>query len=354
MNWMIPVRRLGTKPFRKTFKILEHFEERHKYILSPEATKLRRTVEDSLRSSTSVTKLDQLLCARLRDLNTEGLLSVLNSWGSVKPDILSSTIFYQAFVKIVRKGLWKSAPWNHLVQIMYFVGYLNGQDDSKQLMILFLHAVNDSPIIAHADFKDVCIISEAAFRTSTGISSPAIRTRITDILKAESGPLIEDPVWLVMLIKMMMFSKFHDVGFVENLGHLWMQQPEQLQRMPFTAKCYVLSLFAHAGVKHEGLGRVLIESVARNMTRRDFRIKDVSTFLWAVHFLNFKLDRGFLETVVMPFLESQMNERNLGEGLNIVVKCCVAYWMLDRAPRIILDRMITEDSLNTLMGEESC
>lgn len=349
----------STKPplFRKTSKILRYFEECHRYEISPEVAKLRLKVVEDLNSSESLsTRLDLVLCSQLKDLNTEAILSVLNSWGSVRPDTLPSTVFYQAFLKVVRKGLWKMVPWNHLVQIVHFVGYLNGDQDAKPLTILFLHAVNESPVLPHANYKDVCIICEAAFRASTGISSLGIRERITYILENLTDEVTDDSVWLVMLIKMMVFSKFYDVALLEKLAASWTASG-RAEKMPFTAQCYVMSLFAHAGVKHDRLFKTFIKSVGSRIQTSNvdsLRVKDVSMFLWAVSTLSFNLSPEFLEGVIHPYLLSQLNNRNLTEGLSIIIQCCVALWMLGPLPKALFDKIITMDSFETLKGKKYC
>jgi len=337
--------------YRKTKKILNYFEESHGYKIDSHVADLRSVISSGFSENIPHSKLDMIACSQIKLLDTSAMLSVLNTWEHYSPNSLNKTIFYQAFLKLVRKGLWKTLCWNHLVQTIHFVGYLNGDEDSKALMILFLHAIEESNKLSTSHYKDVCIICEAAFRTATGISSPKTLERISFLLREKNADLTKDSVWLVMIIKILVFSKWHKIELMEHLASSWLSSG-LLKNAPLTAQCYVFSLFGHASYKDEDFFRSLIPVVERNITNPSqiVRIKDVSMYLWALSTLGFTVDLTNMRKIVLPYLNSQINDYNLSDGLGTLIKTCLSLWMLGIYPDHLLEACLNVKSYNILNG----
>lgn len=335
----------STKNPQKKRRVIE--PKLHAYVVqkadTTEILKNAEKLKEILKKKGRLSAVDMDLCARINTSTMNEILLHLHSFILLDSTYCLDSLFYKVFIEYLRKGSLEQLKWDQLIQIIYYVAYMQ-DEETKELTIKCLNHIQRRPEMLTADYRDLCVVLQSAFRESTRFSCHEnLIKRVKQILGNEFFNLVDNTVWLSMICKGLRITNFNDKQTLTELAENLKKSP-LVDRFSIMSASIVIELYSGALLKDELLLNTLVKASAKDVrnyldkcnikNRRSLRpprLKDLGRVMYGLMKLNHPIEKSLLDTVFVPYfitVDREKMRRNFENTNYFEIVCLIGFWFL--------------------------
>lgn len=301
--------------------------------------------------------VDLECCDRVKQFSVEETCNLLCAFA----DVIGHRVAECQCFEPALQRLWQQQSQltkTQLVHLLFFVGLLKKCDQAQTIIRKCVKSL-DGTVIESLTKDELCIICNAAFKTSVKIKNPVLLAKVKGLIQ-DNLDVLKDPAVFVTLIKSLRHNRYQDEDILNTITCTVFFN-RTLEHYSFGALCHILALYADYLYYDETLLRALVSRGVELLKSCPFqhkrahvadqpREKDIKRFLWALSNLNYRLTKEDIEEAVLPAIAV----RRLAGGFSDpggLVQIALYLWMMDYKDRNLIGSCVNATSVQAIRGE---
>lgn len=283
------------------------------------------------------TVLDSECSNRLEKLEPRDILNLLNIYMQIVPNRILQYKFYQLAIEKLGASI-ENLTKQELIQFIFFIGLQKKEKTSQNVLKRCIHKLKKD-VIHELTSEELCIICNAAFKTSTKITNKLFLEKVRNYLN-DNLNLLKDPAVFITLIKTIRHNHYQDDNLLSTISCTIFFN-KTLKYYSFSAICHILALYADFLYYDEILLKHFFTKCIEELQSSELkdkhtyiteyiRDKDLKTFLWSLSTLGYReLDCNIVRDLIIPKIVERILQGELGKDPSSLVEMMLYLWIMN-------------------------
>lgn len=302
--------------------------------------------------------LDTECCQRISQLRNREVLNYLNLFMKFLPNTITESKFYKmALDQLINI---RSLDQSDLVQVTFFIGLMKKRRNSSAMIKKCMNQFDEN-FIHNLTSEELCIICNAAFKTSTKITSKVFLNKILKYLN-DNLNLLKDPAIFITLLKTVRHNRYQNDDLLSTISCAIFFN-KTLQYYSFPAICHILALYSDYLYYDECLLNIFSARCLELLREASYkskttylleqpRLKDIKRLLWCWSNLNFRnFSKSDIEDVILPQIITRVEAGEGNHDMFSLIEISLYLWMLNYKAYDLIEFCFQKDNLQQIQGK---
>ncbi|VEN60225.1 unnamed protein product, partial [Callosobruchus maculatus] len=303
-------------------------------------------------------ELDQEYTRRLNGMDPDQIFDILHNYMTVIPNRIIQCKFYKESINKLL-SVSDTLSKEHIVKLIFFIGLNKKHTKVHDIVRSCLNLLGEKQIQT-LSIEEICIICNAAFKTSTKIDNKAFLDKVVQYLN-DNLVLLKDPALFITLIKTIRHNRCQTEDLLATISCTVFFN-NTLQYYSFIALSHILAMYSDFLYYDEHLLKAVADRcikilkdykfTSRNKYFLDYpRVKDIKRLLWCLSNLNYKyIQASDIKDVIIPIIMRRYGEGEFRDDDISLIEIILYLWMLNYHAYELIPKVLTKEKVLRIRG----
>ena len=251
---------------------------------------LQQLDHPSIEFVSSINSLDEHFSKNLLEIDSQDLLTILDSFMQVVPSKITKLNCFQGIITRLSQS---SPKQEDFIRICFYVGLCKKKKEARVILTKLFDRALDFVLDDKLSSLDFAIICNSSFKSVVLIKTQKFKQRlISEVIKTDLNPLT-----FITFIKSLRLNRIQAEEVIDTIRSLVLQN--KLDDVSLCEIVHVFALLADNLVKDDELTLYFVRKFLYLMNEeKRVREKDIGTFLWCCSHLNLEIGEKDLQKIV--------------------------------------------------------
>ncbi|XP_050524057.1 uncharacterized protein LOC126895834 [Daktulosphaira vitifoliae] len=286
----------------------------------------------SLNTLPIINEVDRELESRVNTMNIDQMITLMDTCLASKNKLFKKSRAFKKCLETMDEKWFRKPDLNcyQTMQLIYYVSFFKKK--ATNVVTYGLKKIaNDFNYLKKFSDEEMSILAITTYKTGAKVNDKLLRI-IVSKLEKNLNNLIQTPILFVSLLKPLKKAKYHDPVLISKLIQT-IKFDNNLVIKDVTSSIHFLSYLADANCGDIQYLQQLIDLIGNIMVQdnlKNYRIKDVTSFLFSISYLGLSVNNTSLKTTITNFLNYIFNSKeNCIKHSKMFISINLSLWMLN-------------------------
>ncbi|XP_050440523.1 uncharacterized protein LOC126845721 [Adelges cooleyi] len=285
----------------------------------------------STSSLSTINEIDKELENRIDVMTIEQIMQLMDSCLTSKNKLSKNSKAFKRCLQIMNENWFRRPDLNcyQTVQLMYYASIYKHKAYNT-ISFGLQKIMNELSYVKKFSNEELSVLAVATYKTGVKVNDKLLRLFVYRLEK-KLDELLQKPILFISLLKPLKKAKYHDPTLIKTLTTSLKCDGSNLVIKDFTSSVHLLSYLADSNCGDIKNLQKLIDSIENSMIQdnmKNYRIKDLTNFLFSVSYLGITLSNHIVEIIDSYLYEVFNTKDKCIKYSNMLISVCLSMWML--------------------------